>query len=829
MNIPTQKKKHNYTALSLYFYLIILCLLNFNTAVYALQVDSSTPIAHNEHTSWADVGEIEGTVLTIDGQPAAKITIRIDGKAAAQTDEKGRFSLASIPEGLHTVTASMVGVRPVSQQVNVSSTGTTYLTLTLNADAQQLQEVTINAQGTNKFAQKETAYVARMPLKNLENPQVYNSIPSVLLKEQVIIRLDDALKNAPGITQLWESTGRGGDGAGYFSLRGFAVQPTMINGLPSLTNGSPDPANIERIEVIKGPSGTLFGSSLISYGGLINIITKKPYHGFGAEVSYVAGSYGLNRVTADVNAALSTIKDIALRINTAWHSESSFQDAGFRKSLFIAPTLSYQVNERLSFLMSAEFYQGERTNPLMIFFNRSRPLAAENMQELGYDHKASFTNNDLSFKNPTFNLQGQMNYQLADGWVSQTVLSRSSSKSDGYYSYIWDLADGEGTYQRYFSMQNADLLGTDIQQNFIGDFKIGNLRNRLVAGVDYFHRSYVNNSSGYVIADSIIISEPGTGSISKSRVDAALAGTTANKSKTEEEVLSAYFSDVLNITPSLLVMASLRLDYFNNQGNVATDEDDFDQVALSPKFGVVYQPVQDKLALFANYMNGFSNVGPQEETIDGVSIPRTFRPEHANQWETGVKLTLLDEKIAATVSYYDIRVSDVVRQEVIENSDPEPDIIYIQDGENYSKGIETAFTLNPAPGLNLIMGYSYNDSKVVKTNDENIVGRRPEAAGPEHLANAWISYRVNEGQLSGLGFGFGGNYVSENKIMNRSNTGVFALPAYTVMNASASYGTGSYELSLKLDNLTNKEYYNGWSTANPQMPRRLLASVTFRF
>src|SRR3546814_3383774 len=78
----------------------------------------------------------------------------------------------------------------------------------------------------------------------------------------------------------------------YYSMRGFSVQPTMVNGLPGLTNGSLDPAGIERIDVIKGPSGTLFGSSLISYGGLLNTITKKPYRGFGGEVSYVAGSLG---------------------------------------------------------------------------------------------------------------------------------------------------------------------------------------------------------------------------------------------------------------------------------------------------------------------------------------------------------------------------------------------------------------------------------------------------------------------------------------------------------------------------------------------------------
>ncbi len=94
------------------------------------------------------------------------------------------------------------------------------------------------------------------------------------MKEQVISTFDDAMRNAPGVAKLWTSTGRPGDGAGFFAMRGFAVQPSMINGIAGLTNGSIDPANIEHIETIKGPSGTLFGSSLISFGGLINIVTK---------------------------------------------------------------------------------------------------------------------------------------------------------------------------------------------------------------------------------------------------------------------------------------------------------------------------------------------------------------------------------------------------------------------------------------------------------------------------------------------------------------------------------------------------------------------------
>src|SRR6478752_6476189 len=99
-------------------------------------------------------------------------------------------------------------------------------------------------------------------------------------------------------------------------MRGFSVQPTMMNGLPGINNGSIDPANVDNIEVIKGPSGTLFGSSLISYGGLINVVTKKPYQKFGGEISYNSGSYGMDRLTADVNVPLTEDNDVVLRINT---------------------------------------------------------------------------------------------------------------------------------------------------------------------------------------------------------------------------------------------------------------------------------------------------------------------------------------------------------------------------------------------------------------------------------------------------------------------------------------------------------------------------------
>lgn len=137
------------------------------------------------------------------------------------------------------------------------------------------------------YITRDRESVNKMPLKEIENPQVYNTVNKNVIKEQVVTNLNDALKNVTGIARLWESTGRGSDGGEYYTMRDFSLQPSLVNGMPSLSNGTLDPAGVEIIEAIKGPSGTLYGGSVISYGGLINVITKKPYNYFGGEVNYI--------------------------------------------------------------------------------------------------------------------------------------------------------------------------------------------------------------------------------------------------------------------------------------------------------------------------------------------------------------------------------------------------------------------------------------------------------------------------------------------------------------------------------------------------------------
>ena len=805
----------NYSNHRILHFIFIICLfLISSTSVFSQQSND---------------GKIKGIITTSDGDPAAGVNVVLkNSKYTATANDDGRFEFNRVKPNAYTLQVSLTGYETLTQDITVTENQTTTLQLQLTISNKQLKEVIITNDRGKAFP-KQSVYVSKMPLKNIENPQVYNVVSSEIMKEQAITNYEDALKNVPGIQKLWESTGSAGGGGSFYTLRGFATQANIVNGLPGLTNGSLDPANIERIEVIKGPSGTLFGSSLISYGGLINTVTKIPYSGFGTEVSYLAGSFGLNRVTADVNTSVNESDNVAIRVNAAYQTENSFQDAGFRTSYFVAPVLSYKVNEKLSFLINTEFMQEEKTTPAMLFLGRSKSLQFANVEELNYNTKLSFTNNDLSVKNPKYNLQAQMNYKISDQWTSQTALSRGSTKSNGYYSYLSDNQDGQGDFSIYITKENSFTTTTDIQQNFIGDFKISNMRNRIVIGLDYFQKDVMYGGTGWNGVYNVTpqgeirqYDDQNPNYLTQSSVDKLLSNTGTGNYNLRDNTYSIYASDVINITPKLIAMTSLRVDYFDTKRDITTDEDDYNQTALSPKFGLLYQPFEDKLALFANYMNGFKNVSP-----DRATEGQTFEPEHANQLEFGIKANLLGDKLNATVSYYDINVANLL------TADPADISRSLQGGKSQSKGFEFDLNASPVKGLNIIAGYSYNDSKVTKGDIGNVwleEGKRPMWSGPENLVNLWATYKFYYGSLKGFGLGFGGNYASENAIVNSEILGKFVLPSYTVINGSVFYGTNKFRVAININNIANKEYFNGgWSTVNPQKPRNAVASFSYKF
>ncbi|GFD71673.1 TonB-dependent receptor [Tenacibaculum sp. KUL113] len=781
----------------------------------------------------AQEGNISGTVLDNNNEPLVGVNIIVKGtKNGVQTDIDGNFTLSNT-KGELTLIVSYVGFKTKNISTN---SGTKNLVITLYEGNEILNEVTIDTHRKNKFSRKKTAYVAKLPLKNIENAQVYSTVTNQLLVSQSVISFEEALKNTTGVEKLWSSTGRGGDGAGFYSIRGFSVQPQLVNGVPGITNGFINPDNVERIEVVKGPSATLYGSTVTSYGGLINIVTKKPYKGTGGNITVGGGSFGFKKLTVDLNTNFEDNENISLRLNAGYQTQDSFQDAGFRKALFLAPSVSYKVNNRLTLNFNYELSSTDQTNQAFLFLNRSAPLTYKNLEELNYDRNKSFTNNDISIKNPTQNYRGEIAYKITDNWSSQTIIAGGNAKSKGYYTYLYNVQND--LFGTYAIKSDAETNTLTLQQNFTGDFKLGSLRNRLVIGVDYLDSQILDNSTdqrGINVVNpqgQLIPVPPAFGfpnlPTTRANIDTVLANSSRANSDINQNVLSGYISDVVNILPELSVMAGVRYDRFNYKGDAndpSDDEKEYTKSTFSPKFGIVYQPILDQLSVFANYQNGFSYVNPKRILVD-ISNPKgptklqSYDLEQANQLEFGVKTNLFNNKLETTLSYYDITVKDKVMLDT-----------NLQDGTVRSKGFELEMNANPVDGLNLRGGISYNDAKVTKSKSRpDLVDKRLAEAGPETSYNFWADYKFQEGAIKNVGLGFGLNGASKyNTMVGYPAAGDFYLPAYTIFNASIYYEVDKFRISVKGNNLANEEYYTGWSTITPQNPRAFLGTISYKF
>lgn len=880
---------------------------------------TSAPFLFSQNT------KIKGSIVDNSKTSLFGVNVYLKGLSkGTQSNENGFFEISNISNGSHILILSSLGYKTKEIPFSISNNETKdFGSIVLFEGNELLQEVVIEGQRDNKFSRKKTAYVSKFPLKDLENPTVYSTVTTELLESQIATNFDDAMVNATGISKLWESTGRSpGEGTGYFSTRGFATQPALVDGMPGFTFSAVDPSYIERIEVIKGPSATLFGSTVTSLGGLINVVTKKPYQGFGGSVSYTAGSFNMHRASVDINTPLGNSDNIFFRINASYLNQDSFQDAGFRETFFVAPSLTYRVNNRLNLSFGVEYSQTEQTNPSMLFVRRGLPMVSRNVKDLGVDPNKSFTSDDVTLTSPIFNTRAIADYKISDNWTSQTVFASAHSEAKGYYQYMIEGAGAafmviqplaeipypplqndvneilleaggllqQDVFTRIYDKRDANATKANIQQNFTGDFKIGNMRNRLIFGLDYVYREETsrNQNGNPTIAQnsnfpSIIQTlnflqpaDPDTGtpaggemlaaqlygfpyfdgffgangdvvstsftpnatySTTKAGLDAVFNQIPVSEIRTGSQTFATYASNVMNITDNLTVNLGLRLDYFDQDGDKNDPLDDYTKTTFSPNAGIVYQPISNKLTLFTNYQTGFINNNPAivYDTDLGRYKAQAFEPTKANQFEGGFKTNFFNGKLNAGVSYYQITVENSV------NSDPRaplfPERLTLK--ETQSKGVEFEINANPFTGLNLRASYSYNDSEITDaysrtTNAQydELQGRRPEEAGPETIYNFWADYKFvasNSKFLQNLGLGAGFNGASEHLMMNNGVSGEFILPSYTIYNASVYYDAEKFRIGFKVNNLTDETYYKGWSTVNAQAPRAFLGTISYKF
>lgn len=755
-------------------------------------------------------GAVNGSVKTSDGKPAGFVTIGIKGQRRTQTDENGNFRLENIEVGRHLITANYVGLQAQQETITVIAGQTIIQHFTLREDRSTLDEVAIRSRKMSKITDKETEQVAKMALKNLENPQVYSVISKELFKEQMAADYKTALRSATGVNSLTQA----GNGRVFSLMRGFYTDNYIRNGIPAYQATTVDPINIERIEVVKGPSGTLFGSGYSSYGGLVNRVTKKPLDQFYTEASYTVGSFGLSRLTLDLSSPLDKTGDLLFRVTSAIHKENSYQDFAFQNNFFLNPSLSYKVNDKLNLLLEVEYAKIHQNPVQTIDFDSGYQWNPNVLNSSLYDFSRTYNSREIDQKFDNLNIFLQGDYKINNNWKSQTLFSYTQVIAPEQYRTTNTMM-GPETLKREVGQLSDQYSNIQLQQNFTGTHYIAGIKNRFLIGGNL---STLRQSSFYFITqmyDIVNLNQPKVDYISKRKLQETLSKSAVNPTSNATLNYGFYVSDVISFTDRLHALLSLRYDVFKDNGavdlNSGISPEGYSQRKFAPKVGLTYQIVKNQVALFGNYQNGFT-YSPAKNRDN-----KLFKPEQANQFEGGVKVELFDKKFSGTVSYYDILVKDKVRP------DPDNRDFSLQDATQKSKGIEIDLSATPIENFNILLGYGFNSNIYTKA-DAGIQGKRPMAT-PRHIFTSWASYKFQESIFKNFGAGIG---LISNSSAYLNDTNTLNLPAFTILNSTLFYDNSKIRLGFRVDNLTNKDYYAGYYFVAKQNPRSFAFNLSWK-
>jgi iron complex outermembrane receptor protein len=421
--------------------------------------------------------------------------------------------------------------------------------------------------------------------------------------------------------------------------------------------------------------------------------------------------------------------------------------------------------------------------------------------------------------NPVSEVTKQFGYQLTHRFNDSFSFYQNGRL--GRYANHWDrllypafLGADQRILYRYPLSYQAEWKNYAIDTGMRFALKTGRVQHNLVAGVDYYRvrKKYRQESIDFDDPSAFMpldVFNPVYGR-PFSPIHPAAPGDTRT------QYVGLYLQDRMQLTDRLSVTAGSRVDFLSNwnfsQSNGNTDN------AFSPRVGGNYRLVRG-LALYASYGKSFL---PQTGMVyDGSSTGAFAKPETGDQWESGVKTSLLSGRMVNTLSAYRLTRNNVL------TLDPAHPTFYVLTGTQRSKGVEleTSFQLHST--WNVTLAYAFTDAGVVK--DTVIPVGTPTQNVPKHSGSLWSTYELQHRWLKGLGLGFGTRYYTE---QSGDLLDTFSIPAYGLMDASIFYRRRRLGVQVNLYNLADKRYFTGSYSdvyVQPGQPRSIHTAITWKF
>ncbi|SDP98088.1 iron complex outermembrane recepter protein [Mucilaginibacter sp. OK268] len=608
-------------------------------------------------------------------------------------DKNGKFVFRNLDAGTYTLHISAVGYAAKNQEVKVG-VGNQSIDIQLKDAANQLDEVTVTAQKYEEDAQRVPISISTLTAKQIRDYRLWD------------------LKDLTAIAPNLNSAGPG-DNRTVSGIRGIVTTSydpavaTYVDGVNQygLDTYIPQLLDVERIEVLRGPQGTLYGRN--ATGGVINIITKQPTNTISGFAGLDFGNYGQQRYTLGLRAPL--IKDkLFLGVAGVYSGfngfyTNTFNNTHFDKQHFFLGNyyLKFLATSKLALTLNVKNYNNRN--------NGAFPLAGSPADALSdpfkVDQNATTKMIDntfqsslaISYAGRDFNFTSQSSYQVNNRYYTTPI--------DGDFSAI----DGISIINNYGGDWNK--VKTGIQEFRFTSPASSTSALKWTAGTYGFYHYAPNRQGTHFGADAAAVGSPMTDF------------TSINTNTDRNLGVAVYGQATYTISPEFDITAGLRYDHEHKkesilgefqpdgQAAIVTRSDTSSKAnfnAFSPKLSVAYH-LSANNNLYASYSRGFRAGGITELGSDPSQPPLyTFKPEYSNNYEIGSKNNFLDNKLRVNITAFYTRVTNAQVPTLIL-----PDAITVTKnaGKLSSKGAELELGATPVKGLSVDYNFGYTHAR----------------------------------------------------------------------------------------------------------------------
>ena len=613
---------------------------------------------------------------------------------------------------------------------------------------------------------------------------------SVVTKEQIekkqAMNLTDAIQGVAGVI----SAPLGRRGADDFIIRGqLSSDAIYVDGLRQ-AQASDSPSNItglERIEVVKGPDSMDFGQT--APGGIVNLVTKRPVQDDFNQLDLRYGSHNLRQIGVDTNHTIEGSDKAAWRLNANYSDQDDATDHVYFKNFYISPSYNFDLGDQTDLSVIASYNHKEyvRQQGLPVY-GSILPNSNGQVSRHLFIGEPSVD----PYLSDSIRIGYNLKHIFDDGWTFKQNFAVQNSRLDGQAVFISKSTANSSTITRQGRDQHYDDVNFSIDNNIAKTVELGNMQHHIMLGLDGMHDTRdIWNYNCTITALNIYAPR-------YTNQDWCATKTLRSDSvETTLKTMGVYFKDQVDVTDRLNINLGLRHDWasVDAKSNYNDNESSKSSQAFSGSIAGLYT-YNDWVSPYVSYSTSFLPV--TDVDVNG----NVFDPEKAKQYEVGLKFQALDQRLQASLAWFDLTRFNVVSSDA--NGDK------YQTGEENTQGIETELAVRILPNWVVSANYSYlPTARIVDSEISGYEGKRLNNVS-EQMFNLNTRYQFNQGALQGWFIGAG--VRSESK--KSSYKYDYTLPGYALFDAEMGYDAGSWQASVNAKNIFDKEYYAGGLSNN---------------